>query len=68
MKELYIGFLDPPQPAVPTDLKNLYIIRMKIWDIYNVATPNIYFIYIWVKNNYPPYMKASAIDLDIGTI
>lgn len=67
-KELYLGFLDPPQPAVPANLKTLYIIRMKIWDIYNELTPNIYFIYIWVKNNYPPYMKTPAIDLDIGTI
>lgn len=67
-KELYLELKDPPQPAVPTDLRTLYIIRMRIWDIYNMLTPNYYFVYIYVKNNYPPYMKPGAIDLNLGTI
>jgi hypothetical protein len=44
------------------------IIRMCIWDIYNELTPNSYFLYIYIKSNYPPYMKVGTIDLDIGTI
>jgi hypothetical protein len=67
-QDLYLEFKDPPQPAVPSDLFNVYIIRVKSWDIFNILTPNYYIIEMTVKNNYPPYLKPNMINFTIETI
>ncbi len=52
MGDLYIEFKQPTQPA--SGDSQIYNIMMKLWDIYNVATPNVKVITMNVKRNFPP--------------
>ena len=53
VKQLVLKFTNPPQPPTP-GVPVLYHIQLSIWDIYNIATPRLYYFTVTVNSNYPP--------------
>eukprot|EP00347_Sterkiella_histriomuscorum_P005340 403356986 len=58
--------INPPQP-ITGQTQTQYYIKVSVWDQYNVATPNEYFINYIVKRNYVPY-NHQPLNFTLDTI
>eukprot|EP00347_Sterkiella_histriomuscorum_P015719 403355938 len=58
--------VNPPQP-VSGQTQTQYYIKVSVYDEYNVATPNEYFINYIVKRNYAPY-NHQPLNFTLDTI
>lgn len=66
---MLISFVNPPQPSIPPpNPSQLWTLRIKLWDVYNILTPNYYFINITILHNYPPENIAGTINYVIPSV
>ena len=64
--QITVEFNAPPQPT--NNISTTYYIQVTLWDQFNVATPNYYYIEITNNYNFAPVMNTPVLNMTIPTI